>query len=37
MGAFWFVASRHDQIMSVDRIAINLKTRSCATLRIYRR
>lgn len=36
MGAFWLVASRQDQVTGLDRRAIALKTRSGASLRIYR-
>ena len=37
MGAFWIAARRRDQVTAVDHIAITLKTRSGAVLRIYRR
>jgi hypothetical protein len=37
MGAFWLVASRRDLVLSVDRVAMTLKTRSCAILRLHRR
>ena len=37
MGAAWLVASRRDQVIDVDRDAVTLRTRSGATLRIYRR
>ncbi len=36
MGAAWIVAARRDQVISVDRSAITLKTRSSATLQVYR-
>jgi hypothetical protein len=36
MDAFWVAARRGDQVTAVDHVAITLKTRSGATLRIYR-
>ena len=36
MDAFWIAARRGHQVTAVDHVAITLKTRSGATLRIYR-
>lgn len=37
MGAAWIVAWRRDQVIGLDAKAITLKTRSPATLKIYRK